>query len=520
MVSAVVGSRDAVAGLDVGTTGTQAVVLDLGGRVLGAASRRHPLMVSAPPRAEQDPEILVESAVGALSEASREAVASGADIVAVALSSAMHSLIGIDASGRPLTPVITWADNRAARETKALRKWGGATDLYRRTGTPIHPMSPLTKLMWFKDNAPAVNESVRKWISIKEYVLGHLLDEYMVDHAVASATGLFDIHRRAWDPEALELAGIDSTFLSEAVPTMQVAGELSDEWSGRLNLRAGTPLVIGASDGALENLGAGAIRPGSGVMTIGTSGALRACVSEPAAEEQGRLFCYAFTDDRWVVGGPVNNGGITLDWLLNELFTDLKADNRGYGELDRLAAAAPPGSAGLLFLPYLLGERAPDWNSNARAVFFGLTAEHGRKHVVRAAMEGVVHQLHQVHRVLISTIGRLRVLRATGGFAHSPVWRQIAADMFGMEIGFPPTQVSSSCRGAAWLGMAAVGLLDSLESVDRLVTYEHMHHPHPSPQDVYARADELFARLYDRVRDLFEELVVQEGPQPRGDQLL
>jgi gluconokinase len=495
----------AVAGLDIGTTATKAAVFDDGAHVLGLSRREHPLLVDKPPRAEQDPEAMFDSALETLRESCAQTAASGAEIAAVSLSSSMHTFIGVDDSDRPITPVLTWADNRAARQAAALRDSPAAPDLYRRTGTPIHPMSPLTKLMWFREQERETFDSVRRWISIKELFVRRVLGEYLVDHAIASATGLLDIHRRDWDDTALSLAGLDRGRLSTPASTTVTAGRLTREWADRLGLAAGTPVILGASDGVSENLGAAAIAPGVAAMTIGTSGAIRACVPAPAIDNGGRLFCYVVGDDRWIVGGPTNSGGIALAWLLSTVLSDLQQRNDAYKALDLLASEAPPGSEGVVFLPFLLGERAPQWDSDARAVFFGLAASHGRPQLIRAVMEGVVYQLYQVHRVLTDTVGEVAALRATGGFARSPVWRQICADVFGLEVSFPAVDVAAACRGAAMLGMTALGMLDSLEDAAGLVKYEHIHSPQEPARQRYFTGRELFAELYEKLRDAFRE---------------
>jgi gluconokinase len=489
--------RLAVAGLDIGTTATKAAVFDDRLNVIAAAHVHHPLLVEDPPRAEQDPLVLVDSALETLRDACTRAASFGVEVAAVSLSAAMHSLMGLDRSGRPITPVITWADNRSETQASALHRSSGALELYARTGTPIHPMSPLTKLMWFRENDSTTFDAVRKWVSIKEFFVSRMLGDYIVDHSVASATGLFDIRRRDWDDDALELAGLDRNQLSQPAPTLSTAGKLSADWAARLGINSGTPVVLGASDGVLENLGAGATSPEVAVITIGTSGAIRACVPSPVSEPAGRLFCYVLSDERWVVGGPINNGGLALTWLLENVLPDLVESNEPYGALDRLASDAPPGSDGVIFLPYLLGERAPWWDANTRAAFFGLSSHHDRPHLVRAVMEGVVHQLYQVHRVLTAAIGGVKVLRATGGFARSPVWRQIVADLFGLEVAFPAIEAPAACRGAAMLGMTAIGMVDSLETAAHRVDLELVHQPHERGLRRYSEDVRTFAELYE-----------------------
>jgi len=267
---------------------------------------------------------------------------------------------------------------------------------------------------------------------------------------------------------------------------------------------------VGANDGALANLGVGAVDPGMVAVSIGTSGAVRSIVRRPEFEEQGRLFCYALDEGAWVIGGPINNGGIALRWLRDEVFPELAdtAEKEGrdpYDLMGEMAGKTPAGSDGLIFLPYLTGERAPQWNAATRATFFGLTLQHGRGHMIRAVMEGVAFQLYAVVRVLGEVAGEPKEMRATGGFAHSALWRQMLADVVGREILFPEG-VEGSSLGAAILGMKAIGEIESLEAAGGLVGISHRHQPDTANSKVYARLMEIFVRLYERLEPEFEAL--------------
>lgn len=489
----------AVIGLDLGTTAAKAVAYDAEGNVLSRASREYPLLTPFPGAAEQKPERVLGDAIDALSEA----VAGCPEPVAgVGLSGAMHTLIGVDTEGKPLTNSLTYADARAAEQAERV-----PPELHRRTGTPAHPMSPLAKLMWFREQDPDTFQRTARWVSIKEYVVLHLFGEHVVDYSTASATGLLNLEKLDWDAEALELAGIPAGKLSTPVPATRVLLGMDGECARRVSLDPDTPFAVGASDGTLDNLGVGAVEPGVLACSIGTSGAVRAVVGEPAIDEQNGLFCYALAEGMWVVGGPVNNGGIPLRWLRDEVFPDLKErSGEPYDEMIALAAGAPPGSGGLLFLPYLTGERAPHWDSRARGVFFGLSLEHGRGHVIRSVMEGVALQVHAVARRVYELAGSPAEVRATGGFARSPVWRQILTDVFNREFLFSE-RFESACRGAALVALHAFGEISSLkEEAVRAARVTHRHTPEPGAAKAYKELFPLFERLYERLEPEFEAL--------------
>jgi gluconokinase len=268
-----------VLGVDIGTTSTKVVGFDPTGRAWGSHSVGYPLEEPEPGQAVQDPDRILRAVIASITAAAAETAERGAQVRGLSFSTAMHSLIALDGNGRPLTGSITWADTRASEQAERLRAEDLGLKLHRRTGTPIHPMSPLTKLLWFHERAPDVAAAARSWVGIKEYVIAHLTGEYVMDHSVASATGMMDFSTLDWDPEALRLAGVEPDQLLRLVPTRQI---LALTWSvaDQLGLDRKTPLVAGATDGPLANLGLGAVRPGVAACSIGTSGALRVMWSD------------------------------------------------------------------------------------------------------------------------------------------------------------------------------------------------------------------------------------------------
>jgi gluconokinase len=367
----------------------------------------------------------------------------------------------------------------------------------------VHPMAPLSKLIWFREQEPQLCEQIGHWVGIKDYVLLRICEALVTDHSLASGSGLCDIHKLVWDPEALQLAGITAEQLPELVPTTTVLPGLSASAAKATGLPADTPVVVGAGDGPLANLGLGAVAPGVAACSIGTSGALRVMVEHPVVDPLGGVFCYALTEERWVVGGAINNGGVVLQWTGQALAPDL--GDTPQEELLELAAAAPVGSGGLIMLPYLLSERAPHWSSLPRGAYIGLTHEHRREHLVRAALEGVCQQLALVLHSMRAAGNEVREVRATGGFARSPLWRQMLADALGIEIGFPAGHEGSSF-GAALLGMQALGLIESVELAADLVTIEDRVRPDPAAAAVYASLLPVFSELYDALVPTFTSL--------------
>src|SRR4051794_21701852 len=305
--------HDVVLGVDIGTTATKVVAFDAEGREHASAAAGYPLDEPRPGYAVQDPEAIRRAVAGAVAEVAG-AAGDGTAVKGLCFSAAMHTLLAVDESGRPLTPSITWGDTRAAAQAERLRAAPGGLELHRRTGTPLHPMSPLAKLVWFREEDPEVFDAAHRWAGIKEYVVAGLTGEWVVDHSIASATGLLELTTLDWDREALELAGVERDRLSRLVPSTHVLTRLTAEAARELGVPPDCPIVVGASDGALASLGVGAVHPGVGACSIGTSGALRVMVEDPAVDPQGRVFCYALTPGRWTVGGAINNGGGVVPW--------------------------------------------------------------------------------------------------------------------------------------------------------------------------------------------------------------
>jgi gluconokinase len=402
----------------------------------------------------------------------------------------MHALLALDAHDRPLTRLVTWADTRASAQAQRLR--AERPELHDRTGTPIHAMAPLAKLAWFAESEPETFAAARRWVGVKELVVARLTGTWALDHSTASGTGLLNLEALDWDREALDAAGIGADRLAALVPATERLA-LAGDAAAQLDLDV--PLVVGAADGPLANLGVGAVEPGVAACSIGTSGALRLMVRRPAVDR--RLFCYALTPGRWVVGGATSNGGVVLQWAGAALAPDL--GEHAEAQLIALAQDVAPGSEGLLMLPYLLSERAPLWGAAASGAYVGLARHHGRGHLVRAALEGVCQQLALVLDSLRDAGNEVRELRATGGFARSAAWRRMLADVLGTAIGFP-TVHEGSAFGAALLGMEALGLVESIDVAAGLVEVGEVIAPDPAAAAVYAEQRPTFVAVADALR--------------------
>ena len=487
-------------GVDIGTTSTKAVLFDEQGKVLADSNVGYPLYQDASGMAEQDLDEIFDAVCQAIQKVVQEQPET---VQGVSFSAAMHSLILLDEKKEPLTRSITWADNRATQYSEQLKQSPQGQQVYERTGTPIHPMSPFVKLMWLQAEHPALMGQARYFIGIKEYVCYRFFGELKSDYSIASATGLFNIHTFDWDTYALELAGIREEQLPDLVPVTYQFHGLQPTYAQRLGLSTEVPFVIGASDGVLSNLGLNAVQEGVLALTIGTSGAIRTVVDHPVTDSQGRLFCYVLSEDKYVVGGPVNSGGVVLNWLQDQFFADEKqqAQRQGidsYAQLMTWAEEIPAGAAGLLFLPYLGGERAPLWDANARGTFFGLNHTHTKKHLLRAGLEGIIFNLYVVLEALQEITGSPQTIQATGGFARSALWSQLLADVFDKEV-IIPESFESSCLGAAVIGMQTLGWVEDVTVVSEMVGSTRTYQPNAAHHEIYQELLPIFTHLASKL---------------------
>lgn len=500
--------REVLIGLDVGTTATKAAAFSLDPAAPGwvyLASADNQRLDAEPGRYEQDPAQLLAGVGATIKEA--VAAAEGAHVTGVSLSTAMHSLIGLDSQGEPVTPLITWADSRAVAQAHRLRDSSAATGLYRRSGSPVHAMTPLTKLMWFNETEPELARRVRVWVGLKDLIIRELTGHLVTEASSASGTGLWDLTTGWWNPQAVALAGIDLDQLPAILPT--TAGlPMTGTFASAVGLLPGTPVVVGAGDGPLGNLGTRALHPGEIGLSVGTSGALRMVVDEPLLDPDGRLFCYALTDQQWVVGGAVSSGGAAVSWVNQLLYAE--PDATSIPQLLDAAASVPAGAHGLVMLPYLLSERAPLWDAELAGAYLGLKAHHSRAHFARATVEGVALQLAAVFEQ-INALHPVESVHATGGVFRSTLWQHVIAAALNR-----PLTITASGEGTA-LGAAALGLYalgrapDLVTAVDQLHPATTVGQVTPDPNDAATyrhmqAAIPVMLRAYNEVAELFASL--------------
>jgi gluconokinase len=481
-------------GIDIGTTHTKAVVTTTAAEVLTEVKAGYPSLQPQPGYHEQDPQQIVEAVIEVLTKAIH-AIPRKENILVVSFSAAMHSLMAVDEQGHALTNLWTWADTRSHEIAAFLKDTPPGHRIYQQTGTPVHPMSPLCKIAWMRREMPELFAATHKFISGKEYIVHQLTGKYIVDTALASATGLLDVQTLTWSEDALAFAGIDESRLSMLAEPTDRLPPLKEEYAQLLNLPADTPFINGGSDGSLANIGAGAVLPGEAALTIGTSGAIRILSTKPVQDAGRRLFNYRLDQDNYLPGGAINNGGILLQWFIQTFTDNIQPFDTYLDELLPQAGIIEPGAAGLIFLPYVHGERAPVWDAEASGMFVGIKAMHTRAHFLRAILEGVGFSLRQILEALEENGVVIDHLYAGGGFIDSPEWLRIVTDILGKTIHVSHA-ADASAMGAIYMGMKATGLLKEWKDIKQFMQEEQTYKPDRSVAAVYEQNYEVYRKLY------------------------
>ncbi|MEO7000681.1 MAG: xylulokinase [Ktedonobacterales bacterium] len=489
-------------GLDVSTTGVKALLLDARGRMVGMANT--PLTLSSPHPlwSEQQPADWWDSAIRSIRAVLAETGTAGGQVIAIGLTGQMHSLVALDEHGAPLRPAILWNDQRTGAECDEIRALlGGRERLIQITGNDALTGFTAPKILWMRHHEPEIYACLRHILLPKDYLRYCLTGDYAMDKADGSGTLLFDLRARDWSAVVLTALDISPDWLPPTYEGPEITGRVSDAAAGVTGLRAGTPVVAGGGDQAAQAVAVGAVRSGVTALTLGTSGVVFGTTGgEPLIEPQGRLhaFCHA-VPGRWHLMGVMLSAAGSLQWYRDTLAPDVSFD-----ALLTEAEAAPAGSEGLLFLPYLTGERTPYPDPLARGAWVGLTARHTRAHLTRAVLEGVAFGVRDMLELLRSTgLGEISELRVSGGGARGALWRRILASVLETELVSAPT-TEGAAFGAALLAGVGVGVWTDVDAAVAATLASQQDTQERTAPDAADRA--VYARLYPQFRALYPAL--------------
>jgi gluconokinase len=494
-------SPPTVVGIDLGTSAVKVLAVTPEGREVASGSEFYGLATPQPDFVEQDADAVYRATMHVLASVLSEVRMRGNEVAAIGFSSAMHGVLCVDEAGEPISRAITWLDRRAHAIADGWRADGTAASLYAATGAPMHPMLPIAKLRWLAEHDAPLVARTRRFVGLKELVVFRWTGEWLVDHGIASATGLLDVRTRAWDPAALACANVTADRLSTPAPTSTALRTFRPAVARELGLGDTTAVVLASADGPLANIGVGASGADNLALTLGTSGAVRVLTGAPILDAQCRTFCYCADDAQYVVGGPTSSAGASLDWIFALLLGEVAQDER-FAHAVALANESAPGAGGLTVLPFFAGERAPYWNSSLRGSFDGLDLAHDRRAILRAGFEGVVFGVYAVYLVLREIVGPAQRLLLSGGLTKAPLVRSLLADVFGLPA-VQPHQQEASAFGAALLAAQSVGLIADAASVARAVGYDEPTEPGPGAAAAYAVAFSRYQQLTAAHLDLF-----------------
>jgi xylulokinase len=489
-------------GIDVGTGGTRALLIDRAGKVLASHSSDHaPIHSEQIGWAEQDPEDWWRAAQLAIRGALQAAASAGhtAPIEAAALTGQMHGCVMLDAAGEVLRPALIWCDQRTQPQCDWLTDTIGAARLIELTANPALPNFTLTKLLWVREHQPEIFARIAHVLCPKDYVRLRLTGEYAMDMQEASGTLLLDVVHRRWSREVADAAGIPMSWLPPLFEGPEICARISAEGAAATGLSVSTPVAAGAGDQGAGAVGMGILAPGSVSATIGTSGVVFAATAAPTLDPQGRLhtFCHA-APGVWHVMGVTNGAGLSLRYLKDTFFP-----TESYEALTNLAAHVPPASNGLLWAPYLFGERTPHLDPNARAAFVGITASTTGAHFIRAVLEGVAFSLNDTFTLFRELGIPVEKIRLGGGGARSPLWRQIQADVYEHAVEILEAE-EGGAFGAALLAGTGVGAWPSVEAACE-ATIRPAQTVRPQHAEAMAKAYIQYRRLYPALKQITAE---------------
>lgn len=501
---------------DLGTSGNKAVLFDEQGAVIGSETVSYPTHHPQPGWSEQDPEDLWQAVVTCTRRLLRGKEAQR--VAAISFSNQMHGCICVDRDGRPLCPAMIWSDQRASAELQWLEQQIGQRTVYDITGHRLNTGYTLEKLLWIRANRPDIYRATDKVLHSKEYVAYKLTGCFATEPTDASGTHLYDLRRGEWSAPIFDTTGLDVEKMPPLRKTTDVVGTVGAAVAAELGLPAGVPVVCGGGDGIMAALGAGCIRTAQTCVSMGTTAYMSTVSPQPVCDPDMTTFNYAHAIEGWYVPcGAMSCCGLSYAWIrdiVGELdAAHAEASGRGiYQLLDEQVLRSPPGAGGLLFLPYLAGERCPRWNDNARGAFVGLGLGHSKQDMLRSVLEGVAFNLDVILRVFLRHLD-IRSMTLIGGAAKGDVWSQIIADITGVSVQKPGATEYAGSIGAAITAGVGIGMFDDFSVVDRFLTVEKTLEPDTKNREVYAAMGPLFSEAYRGLVGVFDGLAALQKPR-------
>jgi xylulokinase len=497
---------------DIGTTGDKATLFDSQGSVRASSFHGYGTEYPRPNWVEQNPENWWQAFCDSTCQLLETAHITASDIVCVVFSGQMMGCVPVDRQARPLRTAIIWADTRAVKEAQTLIDQVGMETAYNITGHRASASYSGEKIMWIREHQPEIYKQTHKFLQAKDFIAARLTGRFVTDYSDASGTNLYDLKAMDWSDEMLSAAGLDREILPALHPSTAVVGEVNRLASDAAGLMVGTPVVIGGGDGSCAAAGAGVVQDGSAYNYIGSSSWIGIATKEPVYDPDMRTFTFAhLMPGMFTPTGTMQAAGGSYQWLRDNLCTEevdaaARLGLSSYELMNLQVQKSQPGARGLLFLPYLLGERSPRWNPNARGAYFGLTMSHTRADMIRATLEGVTFNLRVILDAFLRQGVQVQSMRVIGGGANGAAWRQIMADIYGIPVQRPALLVEATSFGAALAGGIGVGIFKDFSLSEQLTPIVDTAYPNPDLKPLYDRLYGIFNQTYEACVPLYEEL--------------
>ncbi len=497
---------------DLGTTGNKATLYDQTGKLVGSAFYGYPTEYAHPRWAEQDPEDWWQAVCVSTHQLLAQTAVRGEDIACITFSGQMMAAVPLDRRARPLRKAIIWADQRSTEQVQWLSERITFDEMYRITGHRLSESYSLLKMLWIRDHQPDIYHATYKFVHAKDAMVARLTGNFVTDMSDASGMDLYDLATGTWSPRILAAAEVDPAQLPDVLRSIDIAGEVLPAVAEEVGVAAGTPVVIGGGDGVCASAGAGVVAEGAAYNYVGSSSWIALATPHSLLDPEYRTFCYChLVPDMFMPTGTTQSAGASYQWVRDQVCTGevLAAQvihTSPYDLMNAQAALSPPGANGLLFLPYLMGERSPYWNPQARGAFIGLTIRHTRSDMLRAVLEGVTMNLCMTLDAFRAQGARVDTMRLIGGGAKGRLWNQIMADVYGIPVLRLATLDEATSMGAALAGGIGVGLYPSFDMAKAMNPVADVIEPDPKAQAVYADLYPLFQQSYANLVPVYDKL--------------
>jgi xylulokinase len=491
-------------GLDIGTSGVKALLISVEGKIVSNKTESYPLLTPHSGWAEQSPYDWWEATVKVIRKTISDILIDSNQIKGISLSGQMHSSVFLNEKMEVIRPAILWSDTRTSKQCKEIyAKAGGLDQLIHYVSNPALEGFTAPKILWLKENEPENYQKVKHILLPKDYIRYRLTNELFTEVSDAAGTLLFEVIKKRWSASLLEKLEIDQDFLPPVLNSFDLAGRITKNIAEQSGLKFKTPVVAGGADNACGAVGSGIIQEGRVMVSIGSSGVVLAQTNNPQADQEGRIHLFNHAcPDSWYMMGVTLSAGMSYEWLEKKLFNH----SLDYTKLDQLAEEIKPGSEGLIFLPYLYGERTPHADANARGVYFGISGKHDQRHFIRSVLEGVTFALKDSLELIKDKGVMIKEIRAIGGGAKSRIWQQILADILGEEINLLNVE-EGPAFGAALIAGVGVGVYDSFaEAVNRIIKVKKIVVPGIQNAQRYNQYYQLYKKLYYSLKEDFKEL--------------